>query len=166
MMNTIHNLYCESLQKTCAEKGCKATTGKGSNIYCAEILDKILNHQTQKMCDCIITNSTEDKISIVELKFREGKSGVMKGRGLAGRIEDVRTQLVNGLKILFEILEKVQKKNVKVQLVLYTKKIIKDRSELKQLQKPPDNRFTKLTIQNVSCGDILPNKYVPIWPIH
>ena len=162
MMNTIRDLYCESLQKACAEKGCKVIVDKGFNIYCAEILNEMLNHQAQKMCDCIITNSTEDKISIVELKFRDGKSGIMKGRGLAGRIEDVKAQLVNGLKILFEMLEKVQKKNVKVQLVLYTKKIIKDRSELIQLRKPPDNRFTKLTIQNISCGDILPDKYVSI----
>lgn len=110
MMNTIHDLYCESPQKICAEQKCKVKLDKKFSIYCAKILNEILNQQTQKMCDCIITNSTEDEISIVELKFRDGKSDIMKGKGLAGRIEDVREQLVNGLNILFEILEKLQKR--------------------------------------------------------
>lgn len=122
MMNTIRDLYCKSLQKACAEKGCKAIVGRGFNIYCAEMLNEVLNHQVQKMCDCIITNSTEDRISIVELKFRDGKDGIMKGRGLAGRIEDVKAQLVNGLKILLEILEKVQKKECKSTTSLVHKK--------------------------------------------
>ena len=84
----------------------------------------------------------------------------MKGKGLAGSIGDVKMQIADRLKILLEILKKY--KNVRVQWVWYTKGTIGDRSELKELRKPPDSNFPNLTIQNVAYEDPLPDKYVTI----
>ena len=163
-MKSISDLYCDIQREKCAENKCKVQTSQEFAVYCAESLAKSVmgNAYAQKICDCIIANSTEDEISVVELKFRSGKKGVLKGQGLAGRIEDVRAQLANGLDVLLRVLKNLQRNIIKIQVVLYTKSVIKDRSELKQLRKPLHIKFPKLTIQNVPCGGNLPDGYVPV----
>ena len=133
--------------------------------YCGEVVrDQMMEKgkTTLKMFDCIITDSNEGRISAVELKHRKGHAGVLKGKGKAGNIDDVREKFTDGLIVLRKMLEKITKLCIRIQLVLYTKTEIKDRSELVELHRPLDNVPQKLSIATAICGAELPDGYVTV----
>ena len=133
--------------------------------YCGEVVrDQMMEKgkTTLKMFDCIITDSNEGRISAVELKYRKGYEGVLKGKGKAGNIGDIREKFIDGLIVLRKILEKITKLCIRIQLVLYTKTEINDRSELIELHRPLDNVSPKLSIATAVCGAELSKGYVNV----
>ena len=163
--STIKGAYADARQDGCSEEGCSVTLGETFVSYCGESLrNKIMDNQTptKKMCDCIITNFEEDKISLVELKYREGSKKAFKGQRKAGRVEDVRGQFEGGLAILCAMLERIKKTNACVQFVLYTKTKIDHYAEQKKLRKPLSSATPNLMITTAVCGDQLPNNYIPV----
>ena len=141
-MSMIGDVCPDAKLTKCSEGGCQVSMPKSLVTYCGEVVrDQIMEKgkTTLKMFDCIITDSCEDKISAVELKYRKGRTGVLKGKGKAGRIEDVREKFTDGLIVLRRMLERIAKLCIRLQLVLYTKTQIKDRSELAELHRPLDH---------------------------
>ena len=94
--------------------------------------------------------------------LRKGSTGVLKGKRKAGRIEDIREKFTDGLIVLRRVLERIAKSCIRIQLVLYTKDQINDRSEIKELHRPLDNVSQKLRITTAVCGDKLPEGYVAV----
>ena len=157
---------CPSAQSTrCSEKGCRVALKGSFTVYCGEKLrDHIMGNSPTKlkMCDCIIVDSSTDCISVVELKHRRGFKNILERKGKAGRIGDVRDQFAGGLIVLRQILERISKQCACIQMVLYTKCIINDRSELRELRKPLYNTTHKLVIEPAGCGNNLPDGYVRV----
>lgn len=158
---------CPNAKSTkCSEGGCQVTLTKSFVTYCGEVVrDQVMEKgkTTLKMFDCIITDSNEGRISAVELKHRKGHAGVLKGRGKAGSIDDVREKFTDGLIVLRRMLERITKSCIHIQLVLYTKTEIKDRSELTELHRPLDNIPQRLRITTAVCGNELPEEYVTVY---
>lgn len=164
-MRMIGDVCPDAKLTKCSEGGCQVSIPKSLVTYCGEnVRDHIMEKEktTLKMFDCIITDCREEKISAVELKHRKGGTGVLKGKGKAGRIEDVREQFTDGLIVLRRVLERIAKLCIRIQLVLYTKTRINDRSEMKELYRPLDNVTQKLRITTAVCGDELPEGYVAV----
>ena len=164
-MKTIGDVCPDAKSSICSEKGCRVFLEESFAVYCGEVVrDYIMKKRgtTLKMFDCIIIDPAENRISAVELKRRKGSTGVLKGKRMAGRIDDVRQQFADGLIVLRKLLERTAKSSICLQLVLYTQSEIKDRSELTALHKPLYNVPQKLRIIPTICGDKLPEKYVTI----
>ena len=164
-MNTIGDVCPNAKSTKCSEEGCKVYLKKSFVTYCGEaVRDHMMEKgkPTQKMFDCIITDSRGNRISAVELKHKKGREGVLKGKGKAGSIDDVREKFTNGLVVLRRILERIAKSCIRLQLILYTKTEIKDRSELVELHRPLDNIPHRLSIATAVCGDELPEGYVTV----
>lgn len=164
-MKTIGEICPDAESSKCSEEGCKVSLEKSCVVYCGEIIrDHIMEKRraTLKMFDCIIIDSSEIRVSAVELKHRKGRGGVLKGKGKAGRIDDVREKFADGLIVLRRMLERMVKPCICIQLVLYTKTEIKDRSELVELNRPIHNVPNRLRITTAVCGNKLPDKYVSV----
>ena len=72
-MATIMDMYPDVKLKKCGEGGCGVKLEKSFAVYCGEKLRDLImekNKSTQKMFDCVIADSSESKISAVELKNR------------------------------------------------------------------------------------------------
>ena len=165
MMDTIGDVCLDAKSTKCSEGGCRVALEKSFVTYCGEVVrDQMMKKgkTTLKMFDCIITDSDEGRISAVELKYRKGYTGVLKGKRKAGNIDDIREKFTNGLVILRRILERISKSCICIQLVLYTKTEIQDRSELIELHRPLDNVSPKLSIATAVCGAELPKGYVTV----
>ena len=164
-MKTIGDVCPDAKSSKCSGEGCKVQLEKSFVVYCGEIVrDHIIEKKetTLKMFDCIIIDSGGSKMSAVELKHRKGGTGVLKGKGKAGNVDAVRKQFADGLIVLRKVLERMAKSCICLQLVLYTKTQITDRSELKQLKKKLYNTPQKVTITTSVCGNKLPEKYVTV----
>lgn len=162
-MTTIKDIYSYAGMDKCAEKKCRAGLENSFNVYCGEMLRNNIMEKgkpTMRMCDCIITDSLEEKISLVELKAKRGHKKILEGRGKAGDINHTRGQLNGGLIVLRRMLERIAKSEVRVQLVLYTKAKISDRSEQQKLRCPLDNGPRKLGISLAICGEKIPADHV------
>ena len=165
MTDALRDVYSNIKSNHCRDGKCYVKLQKSFTVYCGEKLrDRIMGNSATpvKMCDCIIVDSSEDRMSAVELKFRRGSKGIFEGKRKAGHIDDVREQFAGGLIVLRQILERISRQHARVQMVLYTRNSIGDRSELKKLRKPLYNVTGKLRIANVSCGADLPNWYVRV----
>ena len=164
-MGMIRDVCSDAKSNKCSEEGCKISLEKSFATYCGEIVrDQMMEKgkPTPKMFDCIITDSREGRISAVELKHKKGHAGVLKGKGKAGHIDDIREKFAIGLIVLRRMLERIAKSCIRIQLVLYTKTQIKDRSELAVLYRPLDNVPQRLRITTAVCGDELPEGYVAV----
>lgn len=165
MIRMIGDVCPDAKSTKCSEGGCQVSMPKSLVTYCGEsVRDHIMKNEktTPKMFDCIITDSRGDTISAVELKFRKGSTGVLKGKRKAGRIDDVREKFTDGLIVLRKMLERIAKSCIRIQLVLYTKTQINDRSEIRELRKPLYNVSQKLMITTAVCGDKLPEAHVAV----
>ena len=158
-----------SIQSTrCRESGCTINL-KSSDAnqkflsYSAKDLADIVGSQKsgQKICDCIIFNQNEDKITLVELKSRHGKKGIFKGMGKAGRIEDVIKQFEDSLYVLYKILHKLERPHIRIQAALFTKALILNYAEKEKLRGSLCG-ISAFSIQNMKCGDTIPRRYLHI----
>lgn len=164
-MVTIKDIYSYAKINKCGNKKCHVHPENSLIVYCGEMLrDQIMEKgkPTIKMCDCIITDPREEKISVVELKNRRGFKGALEGKGKAGHVGPVRGQFRGGLIVLRKILDRISKSRIHVQLVLYTKTQIQDRSEKKRLRRPLSNGPPNLGITMAICGEKIPADHVAV----
>lgn len=164
-MATIEDIYPYAKIDKCSENNCRVDLENSFVVYCGVTLrDNIMEKRKRglKICDCVITDSNEEKISIVELKNRRGHKKGLEGKGKAGNIDDVRGQFRGGLIVLRKILERIAKTRIRVQLVLYTKNEIQDSSERKRLRRPFYNGPKNLGISMAVCGKNMPKDYVAV----
>ena len=118
--------------------------------------DRVYNSVDQhQMCDCLITNPTENKITLAELKHTKKQSGQINKR----LVDEAREQFCGGLLVLHKVLVKTQKSEVDLQIVLFTKSKITDSSELKRLRKPLNHHTKNISILSRECGCDLPSAY-------
>lgn len=164
-MATIMDMYPDVKLKKCGEGGCGVKLEKSFAVYCGEKLRDLImekNKSTQKMFDCVIADSSESKISAVELKNIKMKRGPLAGGIGASNIDHIRAQFSDGLIVLRRILERIGKSRAHMQLVLYTKSQITNASELNLLHQQLDKVTPKLRIIDTKCNSELPDKYVPV----
>lgn len=81
-------------------------------------------HKKSKMCDCIIVDPAEEKISLVELK-----SGTTYRKKV---LRKAKCQLIGGLEMLVQILRDMGRSSVKLQAVIATN--MRHRSVAEQIQ--------------------------------
>ena len=164
-MATIEDTCSYAKINKCTENNCHVRLEDSFAVYCAKTLrDHIMEKgkPTIKICDCVITDSHEEKISVVELKNRRGFRKILEGKGKAGHIDPVRRQFKGGLIVLRRMLERIGKPRAHIQLVLYAKTEIQDRSEKKRLRRHLSNGPSNLGITMAICGEKIPADYVAV----
>ena len=145
---------------------CSETGGSGVNckinlpttylVLCAEtVRDKIGGiYEKTEMCDCIIFDSQEEKISLVELKSgtptREFKL-----------LYKAKRQLANGLSMLLEILLDLNKPWVRIQAVLSSMAQFRSVAMQQEFRKPLSGQ-ANIRLIRVGCGSDLPNQYTTV----
>lgn len=160
MDKTIQGIYSEFISDRCAEKGsggadCSIEVPLSFSVICAKgVRNKIgETYKDKEICDCIILDPTEEKISLVELK--SGTPNIRKTRLL----RKAKRQLIGGLDILFKILHDIEKPRVKLQVILASNEQFRSAAAQKEFQKGlmyPIN----IKMRRVDCGSDLPNRYV------
>lgn len=152
----------------CHESGCTVNLKSSDSnqklfAYSAKDLAGIVGPQEegQKICDCIIFNQTEEEVTLVELKYRSGKKGILKGTGKAGRIDDVIKQFEDSLYVLYKILHKMKRPHIQIQATLFTKTLISNYTEKEKLRGPLCC-ISAFSIQNMKCGNTLPRRHLRI----
>lgn len=124
---------------------------------CAEaVRDKIGGiYEGAEMCDCIVFDSDEKKLSLVELK-----SGMHK-RGKLKLLRKARNQLASGLCMLLKILRDMDKPEIKIQAVLSSNEPFRSVVMLKEFQQPLKGPV-RIKLKRVDCGSDLPELYVTV----
>lgn len=162
MSNTIQNTYSELLSHLCAEIG---DSGNECSIklpplflsVCAKDMkgDK-KGHPTDEICDCIIFDPTEERISIVELK-----SG-MPHRRKTKEVRKAKRQLEAGLYMLLDILRDLGRARAKIQLILSCNESLFDNVPAQKNFYKPLELPLKIIPKRVDCGSNLLNEYTVI----
>lgn len=156
MPRTLAKAYGDLQSRKCREHRCTVQLNRLVS-YCGEsIRNKVFGNTGLQieMCDCIIANNTETKISLVELKDRTSDTTKISYR----LVDKARSQFCGGLTVLREILKEVEKSEICLQLVLFTK-VTLNRSERERLREPLPGVSNKITIVNRMCGCNLPDSY-------
>ena len=159
MHKTIQSIYSEFMSSRCAEKGsggadCSIELPPLFSAICAKSVGNKMGgiYKDKEICDCIILDPKEEKISLVELK--SGTPNIRKIRLLL----KAKRQLTGGLDILLKILHDIEKPQVKLQVILASneqfRSIAAQREFYKRLEHPINIRMIR-----VDCGSSLPNKY-------
>lgn len=104
------------------------------------------------MCDCIILNSMENRITLAELKSGEPKSKMAR---------HAKNQLRGGMVVLSEMLSQAGKPETGLQLVLFSKRFT-NMSAMEELQKPIEYSGQKMRIIRADCCSDLPDLYVSV----
>lgn len=159
MTGKIRDTYSEFVSDNCSETGdggkhCSVVLPSLSfYVVCAEsVRDKMYGTACPiKMCDCMILDHSEDKISLVELK-----SGMSRSRSLKF-FKNCKHQLNGGLCMLVEILQSVGKLQVDLQAVLFSNIEFRDPSVQREFMKP--FKHIKIRPVRVQCGCKLPDNY-------
>ena len=123
---------------------------------CAEtVRDKVGGvYENAEMCDCIIFDPQEEEISLVELKSGTPACELRL-------LRKAKRQLTNGLCMLLEILQDLDKQRVRVQAVLSSKTQFRSVSMQKEFRKPL-NCPVNVGLIRVDCGSDLPNQYTTV----
>lgn len=153
---TLAGIYPDLQTSKCREGGCSVQLNYLVS-YCGELLrDQVFgNGDTQiKMCDCIVTDISEIKFSLVELKARKSRNTKLNFR----LVNQVREQLSGGVLVLREVLKRTKRQEIYLQLVLFTQ-IDLNRSEIKKLREPLHGLPDKITVINRTCGCDIPDGY-------
>ncbi len=146
--------YADLRSRKCNERGCNVLIPRSFSSYCGEdIRDRLYGSQDSQpisICDCIITDSGESKISLVELKHHKGKQKL-------DDVKHIRKQFEGGLIALSDIMKGQQNSNIGLQLILFTNGKFAHPSEQRVFRQPL-SRF-KGTICKSACCKALPKKY-------
>lgn len=157
MPQTLADTYGDLQSNKCREHRCAVQLNYFVS-YCGESMrDRVLGNSDLQieMCDCIVTNNKETKISLVELKDRRSKT-IKINYNLVNKTRD---QFCGGLDVLRKAYKEIGKSEAYLQLVLFTKLNL-ERSELKRLRRPLPGLPHKITIINRACGCDLPDQYL------
>ena len=160
MHKTIQSIYSELMSGECAEKGsggadCSIKPPPSFSVICAkDVRNKIGGiYKNIEICDCIILDPTEEKISLVELK-----SGTPNTRKIKLLLKAKR-QLIGGLDILLKILRDLEKPQVKLQVILASNEQFRSTAAQQEFYKRLKHSI-HIKVIRVDCGSSLPNKYV------
>ena len=107
------------------------------------------------MCDYIVFDPKEEKLSLVELKSGTPKRGKFK------LLRKAKSQLGSGLCMLLETLRDMEKSRIKIQAVLSSnepfRSIVMQQEFYKPLKGP-----VRIKLIRVACGSDLPDLYVTV----
>ena len=106
----------------------------------------------REMCDCIILDSAENRITLAELKSGEPKARMVK---------HAKNQLKEGMVVLAEMLSQAGKLEIDLQLVLFSKRFT-NRSAVVELQKLIEYSGLKTRVTRADCCAHLPDSYVRV----
>lgn len=107
------------------------------------------------MCDCIVFDPEEEKLSLVELK-----SG-MHRRGKLKLLRKAESQLASGLCMMLKILRDMDKQEIKIQAVLSSNKPFRSVSMQQKFYKPLKGPV-RIKVKRIDCGSNLPDLYVTV----
>lgn len=156
-MSKIRDMYREYEVDGCTDNGkCGVSLPESFFTLCGEaIRDHVRGSgsgKTKKMCDCIILDAAEDRVTLAELKSGEPK---------AAMVRHAKYQFTEGMVVLREMLLQAGKTEVNLQFVLFTKQF-RDSSALAELRKPLKYFEEKLRVIKTNCCSPLPNSYTVI----
>lgn len=154
MTQKIMSDYAEARSPKCKEHRCSVVMPESFTSYCGEMVRDIIHgtHEQsgQKMCDCIIADPDEDKISLIELKYHTG-------RNKFDDVEHIRGQFEGGLNVLREVMKRARKPHICLEMVLCTNGRIAYPSEQRELGKPLPGFGGN--IRRIGCCEKLPGQY-------
>ena len=107
------------------------------------------------MCDCIVFDPGEEKLSLVELKSGTPRRGKLK------LLNKARSQLASGLCMLLEILRDMDKPEIKIQAVLSSNEPFRSVVMQQEFQKPLKGQV-RIKLIRIDCGSDLPDLYVTV----
>ena len=155
----LQDAYSECVSDECSETGdaglaCGIALPSQFVPICAECMRDTLGgiHKGKEMCDCIIVDQSEKKISLVELKSSTSKKHTIRVLNKAKR------QLAGGLEMLVEILRDMGKSDIMLQAVLAKNVQFRSTSAQKAFQRNIKRPIhTKIVLTD--CNSPLPSKY-------
>ena len=155
-MRKIRNIYRTYETDGCSDDGkCSAKLPESFFSLCGEELrDEMMSSSSgkqRKMCDCIILDPTESRVTLAELK---------SGKPNAGMVKHAKSQLKVGMVVLAEVLSQTGKSEIYLQLVLFSKKF-RDSSALVELHKPIEHT-RQMRVTRADCFSNLPDSYVNV----
>lgn len=155
-MTILADVYAREARDRCREHGCSVVLPKSVAIYCGEgVRDKTYGtSQPEKtpVCDCIVVDPAEKKISLIELKRHAGKKKW-------DRPEHIRDQFRGSVKLLFDILDLTRQSDIRLQLVLCTNGKFRNASEHLAFSRPLEGSAPRLRIVRQKCGCPLPDSH-------
>lgn len=162
MPQTLADVYYSIQSRRCREHNCSVQLNHLVS-YCAKSMrDRVFpgDGAQTPVCDCIVTDSAEARISLVELKDSTSTTTKINYR----LVNEVRGQFCGGLAVLRKVLKQAEKREISLQLVLFTKLSL-NRSEKLRLRRPLPGVPDTMTIVDRPCGCILPTEHqrLKIW---
>lgn len=156
-MQKIRDIYQKYEADGCIDDGkCGACIPESFFSLCGEAVRDHMrgsgSGKTRKMCDCIILDADEDKITLAELKSGEPKAAVAK---------KARRQLTEGMVVLGEMLAQTSRTETKLQLVLFSKQF-QNYSATAELKIPIEIAGIKIKMIRTDCHSSLPDSYVDV----
>lgn len=156
-MRKIRDIFQKYEMDGCSDGGeCSAKLPESFFSLCGEEIRDALRASSsgkqREMCDCIILNSMEDRITLAELKSGKPKTKMVR---------HAKNQLKEGMIVLAEMLSQVGKLEIELQLVLFSKRFT-NRSAVVELQKPIEYSGLKTRVTRADCCTHLPDSYVKV----
>lgn len=156
-MPKIRDIYNEYETDGCIDDGkCGARLPESFFSLCGEAVRDHMRRsssgETKKMCDCIILDADENKITLAELKSGEPKAAMVK---------QAKHQLTEGMVVLGEMLSQTNRTETKLQLVLFSKQF-RDYSATVARKIPIKIAGIEMKMHRVDCHSSLPDSYVDI----
>ena len=150
----IRDTYSVCMSDHCMENECGIVLPESFFVLCGEcVRDELTSgDKLRKMCDCIIVDKPEGRVTLAELK---------SGKPNAKMLRRAKSQLRASLTILAVLMQQIGTEQTRMQLVLFTKRI-RDGSVLAELKKPVVDSWMKTRVIRIDCGDPLPDSYVDV----
>ena len=155
-MPRIRDIY-RVYEMDCRDDGkCSARLPESFFSLCGEaVRDRVWGSRsgkTRKMCDCIILDADENKVTLAELKSGEPK---------AAMVRKAKYQLTEGMVVLGKMMLQANKPNVKLQLVLFSKQF-RDYSATVEQKIPIKVAGMEMEMHRMDCHSSLPDSYTDI----
>ena len=156
-MKKIRDIFQKCEIDGCSDDGkCSAKIPESFFSLCGEEVRDALRGSSsgkqREMCDCVILDPTESRMTLAELKSGEPKSKMAR---------HAKNQLREGMVILGEMLSQAGKLEADLQLVLFSRRFT-NRSAMEELQKPIEYSGRKMRIIRTDCCSDLPDSYVSV----
>lgn len=156
-MPKIRDLYSEYETDGCTDDGkCGARLPGSFFSLCGEAVRNFMRGSgtgdTKKMCDCIILDAGENKVTLAELKSGEPKPAMVR---------HAKHQLKEGMVVLGEMLSQADRTETKLQLVLFSRQF-RNYSAVQELKIPLDIAGATMRVYRADCHSSLPDAYTDI----
>ena len=156
-MLKILDMYSKYETDGCTDDGkCGACIPESFYSLCGEAVRDHMresgNGKMEKMCDCIILDGDEKRVTLAELKSGEPKASVVR---------HAKYQLTEGMVVLGEMLLQANRTETNLQLVLFSKQF-RNHSATVELETPIEITGTKMRVIRADCHSPLPESYVDV----